>query len=45
MNRGFVTRADTDRIDGFTGFDNADTDRDGRLTPEEFQNAWKRFAP
>jgi hypothetical protein len=34
-----------DRIDGFTGFDNADTDHDGRLTPEEFQNAWKRFAP
>ena len=45
MNRGFVTRADTDRIAGFTGFDNADTDHDGRLTPEEFQNAWKRFAP
>jgi hypothetical protein len=45
MNRGFVTRADTDRIDGFQGFDNADTDRDGHLTPEEFQNAWKRFAP
>jgi hypothetical protein len=44
MNRGYVTRADTDQISGFTGFDNADTDRDGRLTPEEFQNAWKFFA-
>ena len=45
INRGFVTRADTDRIAGFQGFDNADTDRDGRLTLEEFQNAWNRFAP
>jgi hypothetical protein len=43
-NRGFVTRADTDKISGFLGFDNADADRDGRLTPEEFQNAWKFFA-
>jgi len=44
LNRGYVTRADTDKITGFMGFDNADTDRDGRLTPEEFQNAWRYFA-
>ena len=25
-------------------FDNADTDRDGRLSPEEFYNAWRNFA-
>lgn len=44
MNRGYVTRADIDKIDGFTGFDNADTDRDGRLSSEEFYNAWRNFA-
>ena len=44
MNRGYVTRADTDKINGFMGFDSADTDRDGRLTPDEFYNAWKYFA-
>jgi len=44
MNRGYVTRADTDKINGFMGFDSADTDRDGRLTPDEFYNAWKFFA-
>jgi hypothetical protein len=44
LNRGYVTRADTDKISGFMGFDNADIDRDGRLTPEEFQNAWRYFA-
>jgi len=44
LNRGYVTRADTDKIAGFMGFDNADTDRDGRLTPGEFQNAWRYFA-
>ena len=44
MNRGYVTRADTDKISGFMGFDSADIDRDGRLTPEEFQNAWRFFA-
>jgi hypothetical protein len=43
MNRGYVTRADTDKISGFMGFDSADIDRDGRLTPEEFQNAWRYF--
>ena len=45
VNRGYVTRAETDRIDGFTGFDNADTDRDGRLTAEEFFAAWQRYSP
>ena len=43
-NRGFVTRAETDRIPGFTGFDSADTDRDGHLTAEEFATAWKSYS-
>jgi hypothetical protein len=43
-NRGFVTRADTDRIPGFTGFDSADVDRDGHLTAEEFASAWKFYS-
>ncbi len=43
MNRGYVTRADTDKLPGFTGFDNADTNRDGQLTPEEFAAAWKNY--
>jgi len=41
---GYVTRADTDRIPGFVGFDNADTNRDGQLTKEEFANAWKSYS-
>lgn len=41
---GFVTRADTDRIPGFVGFDNADTNRDGQLTREEFANAWRSYS-
>lgn len=43
-NRGYVTHADTDRIPGFTGFDNADIDRDGHLTAEEFAAAWKFYS-
>jgi hypothetical protein len=43
-NRGYVTRAETDRIPGFVGFDNADTNRDGQLSPEEFSRAWKFFS-
>jgi Ca2+-binding EF-hand superfamily protein len=43
-NRGFVTRAETDRIPGFTGFDNSDIDRDGHLTAEEFATAWKFYS-
>jgi hypothetical protein len=42
-NRGFVTRAETDRIQGFNGFDYADTNRDGRLDAEEFAVAWKFY--
>ena len=40
---GYVTRSDTDRIPGFVGFDNADTNRDGQLTKEEFANAWRYY--
>jgi len=43
-NRGFVTKADTDRIPGFLGFDNADTNRDGQLDATEFANAWKFYS-
>jgi hypothetical protein len=43
-NRGYVTRAETDRIPGFTGFDNADTNRDGHLSPDEFSAAWKFYS-
>jgi len=42
-NRGYVTRAETDRIPGFTGFDNADTNRDGHLSADEFSAAWKSY--
>ncbi len=41
--RGYVTRAETDRLDGFTGFDNADTNRDGQLSSEEFAKAWSTY--
>jgi len=41
---GYVTRADTDRIPGFVGFDNADTNRDGQLSKEEFANAWRYYS-
>ena len=41
---GYVTRADTDRIPGFTGFDNADVNRDGQLSKEEFVNAWRNYS-
>jgi len=43
-NRGYVTRAETDRIPGFTGFDSADTNRDGHLSAEEFSAAWKFYS-
>lgn len=43
-NRGYVTRAETDRISGFTGFDNADTNRDGHLSADEFSAAWKSYS-
>jgi hypothetical protein len=43
-NRGYITRADADRIPGFQGFDSADADRDGHLTPQEFANAWKSYS-
>jgi len=41
---GYVTRVDTDRIDGFVGFDNADSNRDGQLSPEEFNTAWRFYS-
>lgn len=41
---GYVTRADTDRVTGFVGFDNADSNRDGQLTPAEFATAWRFYS-
>lgn len=41
---GYVTRADTDRIPGFVGFDNADSNRDGQLSPAEFNAAWRFYS-
>lgn len=41
---GYVTRADTDRLSGFMGFDNADTNRDGQLSPAEFATAWRFYS-
>jgi hypothetical protein len=41
---GYITRADTDRIPGFMGFDNADTNRDGQLSKEEFSNMWRAYS-
>ena len=43
-NRGYVTRTETDRIPGFTGFDHADTNRDGHLSADEFSTAWKFYS-
>ena len=42
--QGFVTRADTNRVPGFMGFDYADVNRDGQLSPEEFANAWSFYS-
>ena len=37
----FVTKEETDRLDGFgRAFSEADRDRDGKLTKEEFNLAW-----
>jgi EF hand domain-containing protein len=41
---GYVTRADTDRIPGLMGFDNADTNRDGQLSKEEFATMWRSYS-
>ncbi len=42
-NRGYVTREEMDRLSGFSGFDTADANRDGRLTSEEFSKAWATY--
>ncbi|MGI8895943.1 MAG: hypothetical protein ACR2HE_09890 [Casimicrobiaceae bacterium] len=42
-NRGYVTREEMDRLSGFSGFDAADANRDGRLTNEEFSKAWSTY--
>jgi hypothetical protein len=37
----FVTKQETDRLDGFDrAFSEADRDRDGKLTKDEFNVAW-----
>jgi len=42
-NRGYVTREEMDRLSGFSGFDAADSNRDGRLSNEEFSKAWGTY--
>jgi len=42
-NRGYVTREEMDRLSGFSGFDTADANRDGRLSSEEFSKAWSVY--
>ena len=42
-NRGYVTREEMDRMSGFSGFDAADMNRDGRLSQEEFAKAWGTY--
>lgn len=42
-NRGYVTKEEMDRLSGFSGFDAADANRDGRLTNEEFAKAWSTY--
>ena len=39
-HRGYVTRADTDRLSLAIPFDEADRNHDGRLSLDEFQRAW-----
>ena len=43
-NRGYITKAEADKIPGFMGFDNADTNRDGQLSYDEFTTAWKTYS-
>lgn len=42
-NRGYVTKEEMERLSGFSGFDTADTNRDGRLSQEEFGKAWGTY--
>jgi hypothetical protein len=41
--RGYITPEDTQDLNGFD-FNAADTNHDGRLSPEEFQRAWATFS-
>ena len=43
-NRGYVTRWMQPDFPGFTTFDAADTNHDGRLSADEFANAWKSYS-
>ena len=38
-NRGFLSKSDVQGLDGIS-FDQADTNKDGRLSKEEFAKAW-----
>jgi hypothetical protein len=42
-HRGYLTRADTDRLSGYVDFDAADLNHDGRLSIDEFQRAWADY--
>lgn len=42
--KGYLTREDTNVLDDFDkAFGSADEDRDDRLTPKEFINAWSSY--
>jgi hypothetical protein len=38
-NRGYLSKSDVQGLDGIS-FDQADTNKDGRLSKEEFERAW-----
>jgi len=38
-NRGFLSKSEVQGLDGIS-FDQADTNKDGRLSKEEFERAW-----
>ncbi len=38
-NRGYLSKSDVQKLDGIS-FDAADTNKDGRLSKEEFERAW-----
>src|SRR5207253_9039654 len=43
-NKGYVTRADANTLPGFdSSFQAADTNHDGKLTPDEFKKAWTSY--
>jgi hypothetical protein len=42
-NRGYLSQGDVARLPGFTTFEQADTNKDGRLGSDEFSKAWSTY--